>query len=188
MPRSVRPTYALALGRFQPVHIQHLEYLLATGQRGKHLIVGITNPSRRAPIPSPTAPHRAEPEANPFSYFDRYRMIRATLLKEGMRANTFTIVPAVLGSPALLDTLPSPKHMVCYITINDAWGKEKCRIIEKAGIHVEVLWERTDPSGLITGTMIRNRIRAGARWDEFVPEPAASVLREILRDGEALQP
>jgi nicotinamide mononucleotide adenylyltransferase len=187
MPRSVRSAYALALGRFQPVHMQHLEYLLATAQRGKHLIVGITNPSRRAPIPSPTAPHRAEPEANPFSYFDRYRMIRATLLREGMRANTFTIVPAALGSPALLDTLPSPEHMVCYTTINDAWGKEKRRIVEEAGIRVEVLWERTDPCGLITGTMIRHRIRSGERWDAFVPEAAASVLREVLRDGQAPQ-
>jgi nicotinamide mononucleotide adenylyltransferase len=181
MPEHFSSKFALALGRFQPLHNQHMEYLLATAEQGGHLIVGITNPSRILPPPPVTAPHRSERVANPFSYFARFRMVRDALMNEGMGLNDFSIVPAILGSTGLLDTLPEPEDIICCITINDAWGKEKQRIIEESGIRVRVLWERGADAELITGTMIRSRMRVGEPWESFVPGPAAAVVREILR-------
>lgn len=178
--------YALALGRFQPLHLQHLTYLLAAAERAEHLIVGITNPSRTLPPESPFAPHRSTHEANPFSYFDRHRMVRESLRDAEIADSQFTIVPAALGSPELLDTLPSPSDLICCITINDVWGKEKQRILEEAGLKVDILWERTNETDLITGTMIRQRIRDGRPWDAFVPAPAATILREILYGTQEL--
>jgi cytidyltransferase-like protein len=179
---TAKAPYALVLGRFQPIHLQHLEYLQAAARLGRHLIVGVTNPSPQNPIPSPTAPHRELQESNPFSYFDRQRMLRACLLAADMRDDDFTIVPAALGSPSLLETLPSVDEILCCITINDAWGKEKQRLLEEAGLQVKVLWERTNPMTLITGTMIRERIRAQGEWQEFVPPAATSIIREIWAD------
>lgn len=181
-----RTKYALALGRFQPLHLQHLTYLLATAERADHLIVGITNPTRTLPPESPFAPHRTAPEANPFSYFDRYRMIRDTLVDADIPLSRFTIVPAALGSSELLDTLPPPTDLICCITINDIWGKEKQRMLEEAGIEVEVMWERIDDPELITGTMIRQRISDGQCWEALVPEPAGRIVREILTETRGL--
>lgn len=184
MRQSPSRKYALALGRFQPLHNQHMEYLLAAAMHGEHLIVGVTNPSPIMPPPSLTAPHRSEREANPFNYFERFRMIRDSIKAEGLDSNRFSIVPTALGSKEFLDNLPDPQDIICCITINDAWGKEKQQMIEESGILTHVLWERMTDVDLVTGTMIRRRIRAGKPWASFVPDPAAAVVREVFRNGE----
>ena len=170
--------FALALGRFQPLHLQHLEYLLEASRRAPHLVVGITNP---APLPrrlSSAPEHRDLASSNPFSYFDRYQMVRAALLGNGISPTSLTIVPAALGEPSFLDSLPNLETTTCWITVVDGWAWEKKRIIESYGIAVSVLFKRQLESEIITGTSIRERMRSGACWQHLVPPEIVHLLTD----------
>ena len=70
-------------GRFQMLHLGHMEYLLAGKARCRRLIVGISNPDATVTRFSSASPHRSQQSANPLTYFERYEMIRGALLESG---------------------------------------------------------------------------------------------------------
>ena len=80
---AMRVRYGMAHGRFQPFHRGHLEYVLAALARSEHLIVGITNPDPWQTRAEAADAQRHTPEANPFTFFERQRMIRAALHEAG---------------------------------------------------------------------------------------------------------
>ena len=55
---------AVIHGRFQPLHIGHMEYLLAGKERCELLIIGITNPDPSQIKVEPTNPTRSAGLAN----------------------------------------------------------------------------------------------------------------------------
>ena len=61
----------IVLGRFQPLHLGHLEYLEAARRRCRRLFVGITNPDPGTRLPHSADPARSLPENNPFTYVER---------------------------------------------------------------------------------------------------------------------
>ncbi len=63
-------------GRFQGLHLGHMEYLMAGFQRCEHLFIAITNFDIESEKPKNEAnPTRTSKNSNPFSYFHRYMMI-----------------------------------------------------------------------------------------------------------------
>ena len=71
-------------GRFQLFHNDHLQYALLAKERCKRLIVGITSPENAALIREDVDPHRSEAASNPFTYFERYNMVKLALLEKGI--------------------------------------------------------------------------------------------------------
>lgn len=159
-------------GRFQPFHLGHLEYVQMAARRCQQLYVGITNPDPTHVRTETTDPHRSAPEANPYPYHLRYRMVREALGDAGIEPAA--IVPFPIHEPALWPHYV-PAGTVHLIRLHSAWGAEKHRRLQAAGFAVEVL---PAPAGkTISGEQVRKRRAAGESWTELVPVPVARVLQ-----------
>jgi cytidyltransferase-like protein len=174
---------AVVHGRFQPLHIGHMEYLMAGYERCGTLIVGITNPDPWQIRPEPTAPHRADPEANPFTFYERLLMVDGALREYGADPAAFRIVPFPHAFPERIEHY-IPHDAKLFITIYDAWGEEKLRRFQELGRDTEVLWRRTET--VTSGTDIRQRIKADLPWRHLVPSAVASVIEQVIDRKRAL--
>jgi cytidyltransferase-like protein len=169
--------YGLVLGRLQPLHLGHIEYLEAAKSRCDHLVIGITNPDTGVLIYDDADPKRSRSESNPFSYFDRYQMVGASLIELGWQHEEFSIVPAPINTPEeMVPYIPRHDRTTVFITVYDAWGEKKAQLIGNLGYTVEILWRRDMRERLTTSTDIRNAIRTGGAWRHLVPGAVARYL------------
>lgn len=172
--------YGLVLGRFQPLHFGHMEYLNAAMERSSHLVIGITNPDKEALIYDDADPKRSHPGNNPFSYFDRHQMISTSLAESGWNHEDFSIVPASINKPQDMESyLPPPAYTTVYITVYDKWGDRKADLIGSLGYAIDILWCRDPDDRLTSGTAVREMIRSGSSaWRELVPRGVSRYLDE----------
>ena len=178
----------VAHGRFQIIHYDHLKYVMAAKAKCEHLIVGITNPDPSLTGDDKSDPARSTAEANPLTYYERYRMVKAALLEQGLCAGDFAIVPFPINFPELYKHYV-PLDATFYLTIYDAWGDKKLEMFKSLGLKAEVLWRRPLSEKGITSTDIRRRIISGESWKQLVPYSAARLLEELdiskrLKNGE----
>lgn len=166
-------------GRFQMLHKGHMEYLLAGKQRCRHLVIGIANPDVQMTKYNETSPHRSARKANPLTYYERFQMLQGSLVEYGVSPEEFDIVPFPINYPELLFNYV-PQNARFYITIYDAWGIEKKKLLEEIGCSVEVMWRRGNETRITSGTEVRERIASGQPWKHLVPE---FVYNYILVNG-----
>ena len=165
-------------GRFQLLHLKHMEYLLAAKMRCRTLYVGITHPDISAyPATSPLDKHGRTKTDNPLTYIERYEMIRDALLDFGVKREEFEIIPFPISSPELLQQY-TPADAVHYMSICSAWDEEKYQILCSLDLNVEVLWRRTGEEKEITGSELRSLIARGEEWKQYVPKTAAEYLEK----------
>lgn len=177
--RKIKVINGLVLGRFQPLHLGHVEFLGAAKQACSRLYVGVTNPDPDSLVYTEQDPRRSLIENNPFSYFDRARMIEETAISLGWAPADFMIIPAPIESISKLrGYLPPPKACKFLATVYDAWGDEKISRMESLGYSTHVLWRRTYSERFTTGTDVRQLMRLGGEWHHLVPSPVASYVRE----------
>ena len=153
-------------GRFQIFHNDHLSYALAAKELCNLLIVGITSPDPSVSPHEEIDPHRSNPSANPFTFYERLEMIKSALIVSGMGLSDFNIVPLPIGKPELIGNYV-PQDAVSFFTIYDEWGYEKVKRISEMGYKTHVLWH--DRQKGISGTEIRSRIASGRDWKKYVP-------------------
>ncbi len=166
-------------GRFQVFHLDHLKYIRAAKTRCGHLVIGITNPDPTLTRTDPADPNRSLPGSNPLSYFERYTIIRAAVIEEGVWPPEFSIVPFPVNMPELYGYY-LPLDAVFYLTIYDDWGKRKQEMFKALGLKVEVLWTRpSDKKGISAGE-VRRRMAEGLEWEHLVA-PAAAVMISASR-------
>jgi len=179
-----RPTYGIVLGRFQPFHIGHLEYVSCAKRKCDKLVIGITNPDIQRLRHHDADPKRSEVGSNPFPYFTRHEIIEVALLSEGWPAGSFSIVPAdVTDLAALPAFLPAPALSVVYATIYDAWGEEKAARLATLGFAVEILWRREMSDRATSGSEVRQKMKTGEVWDHLVPPGACAFLADYLTEN-----
>jgi nicotinamide-nucleotide adenylyltransferase/phosphinothricin biosynthesis protein PhpF len=176
------------LGRFQPLHLGHLEYLEAARAVSDRLVIGITKPDLQDVVPCPQDPGRALVENNPFTYFERHELIRRAAAGSGWDLSEHCIVPAPIDVPQrLIQYLPPPQSGHVLVTVYDAWGDEKSKRLEQLGYQVTVLYRRTMADRLTTGTEIRRLLRAGnPSWRRFTHEATHEYLGSFLGDDGRL--
>lgn len=155
-------------GRFQMLHNGHLEYLLAGKKRCAHLIIGICNPDMHLTKFSSANPHRSLKSSNPLTFFERFQMIKGSLLEAGIPLEEFDIVPFPVNFPELLFNY-APKKAKYYMTIYDQWGIEKKQNFEKLGCDVDVMWTMTNEDKCTSGSEVRALIKNGGEWRHLVP-------------------
>lgn len=170
------------IGRFQPFHWGHYEYMVEAACLGPQLIVGITNPTPIRSRLSDFDPRRSTPEANPFSYDERRNMIRKTFERVGPRME-LEFAPCDLRSAADLRGSLGECDIVA-VTIYDRWGEERLLLLREAGYRVNVLWTRAEK--LVSGTEIRRRLAASAPWEHLVPSGTAEVISRHVARPNAL--
>lgn len=174
----------VVLGRFQPLHLGHMEYLARAKERCRRLFIGVTNPDSGSRIHSDTDPDRSKAENNPFSYVERALMIEASLLDEGWSPSDFFLIPAPIREPEkLLAYIPSPASTIAFITVYDAWGDQKAGEMRDLGYEVDVMWRRSHSDRLTSGTEIRKLMRAGAPWEHLAPAAVSRIMKQSTIDG-----
>jgi cytidyltransferase-like protein len=164
------------IGRFQPFHWGHFEYLIEASRLGRQLLVAITNPTPAQTRISDQDPARATEEANPFSYEERCSMVGLSLDRIAPHLNA-QCVPCDLRSASLLRTTLGSADLVA-VTIYDAWGEEKAGLLRDAGYEVTILWRRAEK--IISASEIRSRIRSGLPWEHLVPYGTRTVIEGSL--------
>ena len=164
-------------GRFQVLHNDHMKYLLAGKSLCRHLVVGVTNPDPSLVKEEQTDRHRSSDLANPLTYFERYRLLRAALAEAGIEWTDFSIVPIPISMPELYRYYV-PLDAVFFLSIYDDWGRRKKSYFESLGLKVHVLWEVSPARKGISGNDVRSRMVQEQSWEEAVPNSVAVLLRE----------
>ena len=173
---------ALVTGRFQPLHYGHAEYITEALKFCTHLYIGITHPDPGRYYQSDADRHRSSPDANPFPYDLRVKMVRDFMNDRRVHESEYDIVPIRLESADDCRKQVPPGTTV-FVTIYGPWGREKKEIFEKMGFPVEVLWERQGDCRLAQGMDVRERIREDAEWDYLVPPTTYDVVKEWQARG-----
>lgn len=162
-------------GRFQPLHNDHMTYLLAGKERCQHLVIGVTNPDPFLTIEDAADPARSTQEANPLTYFQRYVMIREALPAAGVSHGEFSVVPFPVNRPELYQYYV-PLNALFILTIYDDWGRRKLEIFRSLGLETDVMWEKPPEEKGVTGSAIRRRMIRGEPWKHLVPVSTAVLL------------
>jgi nicotinamide mononucleotide adenylyltransferase len=168
----------VAHGRFQVLHNDHMKYILAAKARCRHLIVGITNPDPTLTRFDPADPHRSSAADNPLTYYERYVILKAALLAQGVDHQDFSLVPLPINFPELYQYYV-PLSAVFYLTSYDEWGERKRELFESLGLRVEVLWRRTKAKKGLTSTLIRQTIIRDEPWEDLVPARVAPLFKQM---------
>lgn len=171
-------TIGVIHGRFQLLHLGHMEYLLRGMERCGHLVVGITNHDAEGNrCEDPVDPHRSHAEDNPFTYYERLCMIRDSLLEAGVDRSRFEIVPFPIEEPGKIGNY-APREGVYYLSIYDDWGRKKLEVLKGLGLLTEVLYERRPEEKLTSSSILRALIREGKPWEHLAPPAVVRYVRE----------
>lgn len=162
-------------GRFQLFHNDHLNYALLAKAQCKHLIVGITSPENESLIREKVDPHRSEAASNPFTYYERYNMIKLALLEAGLKREEFEIVPYPIERPEILCNY-IPLNATSFFTIYDQWGYEKLERLSALGYGTVVLFDNREKN--MCSTEIRQKIADGSEWKDMVPDVVYEYIVE----------
>jgi cytidyltransferase-like protein len=167
--------FVAVCGKFQPFHLEHLEYVLAAFSLGDHVVVGITNPDPSTVRPEPADPRRGLPESNPATYFERLRMVAECLGDAGVDRARYSIVPFPLQHPQLWDHYLPPAAVVLLTLFgDDPWLIERKARFERHGRTTHVMWERAGKT--VTGSGVRDAVVRGEEWRSLVPAGTARVM------------
>ena len=164
-------------GRFQLFHNDHLKYALLAKAQCKKLIVGITSPENASLIREEVDPHRSEAASNPFSYYERFNMVKLALLEAGLKREDFEIVPYPIERPEVLCNY-IPVGATSFFTIYDKWGYEKLERLKSLGYETVVLFDNREKK--MCSTEIREKIYSGVDWKDMVPN---AVYEYVLDNG-----
>lgn len=161
-------------GRFQLFHNEHLQYALDAKKRCERLIVGITSPENAALIREEVDPHRSNACDNPFTFYERFEMVKAALLGAGIPREDFEIVPYPIERPEVLPNY-IPLSATSFFTIYDQWGYEKLHRLSELGYDTFVI-PRGDKG--MCSTEIRTKIVEDDDWKYMVPEAVYNYITE----------
>ena len=162
-------------GRFQLFHNDHLQYALLAKEQCKKLIVGITSPENASLIREEVDPHRSEAASNPFTYYERYNMVKLALLEAGVAREDFEIVPYPIERPEILYNYV-PLTATSFFTIYDKWGYEKLHRLSEQGYGTVVLFD--DREKKMCSTEIRQKIMDDVDWKDMVPNAVYEYIIE----------
>lgn len=169
---------ASVVGRFQPLHREHLDYIIAAFARAEFVHIGITQFQRRSLQPIEGAePHRNKPSSNPLSYFERAEIVTLALDSAGVQRTRYRVGPFPIERHEDMSEY-LPLDVPVFITRVDKWSDRKAELLTSAGYEVQVLYDR-QPKG-VSGTEIRRLILAGDdAWTDMVPEATIAYLRSL---------
>lgn len=163
-------------GRFQILHLKHMEYILAAKMRCKTLYIGITYPDDLELGRLDGDKQGIRKSDNPLTYIERYQMIHDALLDFGVRREEFEIVPFPISRPNyILQYVPT--NATFFMSICDEWGEEKKRIFTDMGLEVTVLWEKINEERGITGSQVRSAILEKKDWQNLVPKTVYEYVK-----------
>jgi len=171
-----------AHGRFQPFHMGHLEYCLATFDRCQFVWIGIAQFNIRNLAETQVAQHRSLAANNPFTYRQRVAMISGALDEARIDHARFAFVPFPIETPELLGDFFDLSIPV-FTTVYDEWNEHKIKALQGLGAHVVVLWKRDYKE--FEGAKIRGLIKSGdPGWRTMVPPYVYQFITHETETGD----
>lgn len=153
---------SLVIGRFQPLHLGHMEVIRKCASESDHLTVGIGS-----------AQYSHLPE-NPFTAGERYQMIQGALEEAGI--DNYSIVPVedLNRYSVWVSHVVSMCPPFDCVYSNNPFTR---RLFSEAGFEVREspLYSRK----VYSGTEVRRRMIEGEDWRPLVPKAVAKVIDEI---------
>ena len=168
-------------GRFQILHLKHMEYILAAKMRCRKLFIGITNPDSMHTKDSLKDINRSAKSANPLTYYERYEMIRGAMREFRVPESEYDIIPFPINYPEYILQY-APKEATYFIGLCDEWDEEKYKILRSLGVEQEILWRKTPEEKGITSSWIRSCIATDQEWAHLVPKSVYRYLTESHLD------
>jgi len=164
-------------GRFQPFHLEHLEYALAAKGHCDYLWIGITQYDLDDLGAGTAEQHRTQRSSNPMTYLERVQAISASLQEAGIPVEEYGFTPFPIDAPQKLSQFVSTE-VICFTTICEPWNEIKIERLRSLGYKVHVLWERMQKQ--YSGTEIRRLIESGSSdWHEMVPPSVVKVIQQL---------
>ena len=173
-------------GRFQPFNLGHFQYLKAALHCSKELIVGITNPDPTLTGKDDSDSHRHHPDANPFPYYLRMKMIQnSVFMDKEIRCHIrhITVIPFPINKPNLWAYYIPQNGIVQIMNTLDEWDHRKKKMFIERGFQVHVLGHgryRLDDGTELSSTIIRKAINSKTSWHDKVPDGTKEVLDNWL--------
>ncbi len=164
-------------GRFQILHNDHLKYLLAGKAKCNHLVVGITNPDPYLTNKVDVDPERSQALANPLTYYQRLVLVREVLQEAGIGLEEMTITPLPITRPELFKHYV-PMEALFFMSIYDAWGRQKLEQFRSMGLSTHVLWEVSPEEKGISASEVREAMIRDELWEHLVPGASARLLKD----------
>ncbi|MBU2513210.1 nicotinate-nucleotide adenylyltransferase [bacterium] len=163
-------------GRFQVLHKDHLKYLQSGMELCQHLVVGITNPAPAQSKPESSDANRGQAAANPLTYFERYTLLRATLIDAGLTFDQFSVVPFPINYPERYQYYV-PMDATFFLTIYDNWGRQKLDYFKSQGLTVHILRDVTPEEKGISASAVRSLMIEDKNWEDFTPKAVTILLK-----------
>ena len=170
----MKPKYGLFGGRFQPLHNGHLECMLNVLEDAEYLVVGIVNPDPKDTIEF----KEFAQEKNPFTFWERYRMVHESLKDNGIDMSRVYIIPFYpppLYSDEKSERFIPKNEVVAYIPVKDDFDRQKIEYLTKRNWNVKTL-EVTEN---VSATEIRKKIRNNEKWESLVPKAVVKIIKEV---------
>lgn len=168
-------------GRFQVLHLKHMEYILAAKMRCEKLYIGITNPDSLHTRESVNDVNRSAKSANPLTYFERFELLRGAMEEFNVPREQYEIIPFPVNCPEYILQY-APKDAVYYLGLCDEWDEEKYKILRSLELEMEVLWRKSVEDRGVTASWIRSCIAADQEWSHLVPKSVYAYLKEHRLD------
>lgn len=152
---------ALFIGRFQPMHIGHLDAIEWILERYRKIIIVIGSSQE------------SRTEENPFTFEERKEIIEKTLDAEGIKENRYEIIgiPDVYDDKAWAGMIL--KRAVFDVVFTRNPWTERC--FREFNIPVE----KHPMFGDISASEVRKRMREGKDWKRLVPREVERVIQRI---------
>ena len=167
---------AAIIGRFQVFHNGHMNYLRESISKTKHIIIGIANPEPSMMKYTAVAPHRSNLADNPFTYYERYIMLKEVLREEKIDSSFYDIVPCPMDIPENIKNY-IPEGTEILITIHDDWSLEKDYRLKQNGYHTTVVIDAYGIKKLSSET-IRKLIANSEPYEHLVPKAVSEFIKD----------
>lgn len=169
--------FGCVTGRFQPVHAQHLALFDIALAECDELIVAVTNPDTSTRHKEATSSHRHTASANPFTYFERVRLLQAALTAHGLTGRTSIVPFDMTRSEIWPQYVPLTARQ--YVRAYSDWERQKAQWLDHAGYPVSLI--TGDPQGKLAADDIRAAMQqGGADWRRLVPPATLPMLDELI--------
>jgi nicotinamide-nucleotide adenylyltransferase len=156
----------LFIGRFQPIHLGHLEVMRRLAARHDELLVAVGSANvSHTPM-------------NPFTGGERVAMAHAALREAGVQNALVLPLPDVGRNAVWVSHVASLVPRFSTLYTNNPLPR---RLFEEAGY--KVMPAPFHERDRYEGTRIRALMASGGAWEGLVPPAVARILRE----GDALQ-
>ena len=179
--KKMKVTIGMVHGRFQPFHKEQYEYVLSGLGKCQYLLIGITNPEPSEYQYEVTSDHRHLYDANPFTFFQRMKMVTGCLSEASIDLSRISIIPFHLYSPSKWQYyLPPPNSITHFVRVFSDWENKKIALFKKHGFKVAVIDKGVKKS--IEATHVRELMKSGGDWSLLVPKGTCKIINQI-KDG-----